>query len=198
MAHTPTTSHNATTLLAHDLVPGEGLTPAGGRWAVATPHVRFTAAGSLAPGWYEVRLGAASADRFAVRKRLELTFDPADGNPRPPAREAFAWNQSFAERFVLKLTRPVAGVRLDVRHAEGTLTLTDFAVAPVGHRAIVARAVREKVRLTLSYRCFGGALRRGGKILLAGRFREFGGKPQYLQAVHELERELYQIGRAHV
>lgn len=159
-----------------DLTPGDGLTATADGWHVGGPHVRFATRAALPVGWYEVRVAAASHDKFAVRKRLELTFDALDAADRPPAREAFAWNQSFAERFVLKLTRPAAGVRLDVRHAEGPFSLSEFAVTPLTPRRVVARAVREKVRLTLAYRCFGGALKRGGKMLAAGRFREFGGK----------------------
>ncbi len=164
------------TLAAADLAAGPGLTPAAGGWAVTAPHVRLVARGRLEPGWYAVEVGATSAGRFAVRKRLELTADPADGHPRPAAREAFAWNQSFAERFMLKLTRPADGVRLDVWHAEGHLTLDAFRVTPVRPGAVVAKALREKVRLTRAYRCFGPALVRGGKMLAAGRFGEFGAK----------------------
>ncbi|OWK39664.1 glycosyltransferase [Fimbriiglobus ruber] len=161
-----------------DLAPGAGADAVGGEpgWAVAAPHVRFTAPGLLDPGWYEVRIGAASADRFTIRKRLEVTFDPGDGDSRPAAREAFAWNRSFGETFMIRLTRPAAGVRVDVWHAEGRLTLTDFVVRRVSRPSTIARAVREKVRLTLAYRCFGPALKRGGRMLLSGRFREFGTK----------------------
>src|SRR5687767_8359650 len=102
----------ARSVAAADLEPGPGLEPAGpDRWAVSTPHVRLSASVRLEPGWYEVRLAARSADRFTLRKRMELTFDPGDGHPRPVAREAFAWNRSFAEAFMLRLTRPAAGVR---------------------------------------------------------------------------------------
>jgi glycosyltransferase involved in cell wall biosynthesis len=167
----------ARSVTADDLAPGPGLQPAGpGRWAVSTPHVRLAAAVRLEPGWYEVRLAARSADRFTLRKRMELTFDPGDANPRPPAREAFAWNRSFAEVFMLRLTRPAAGVRLDVWHAEGTVTLEEFEVLRVANAAALARAVRAKVRLTRAYRCFGPAVLRGGKLLARGRFQEFGTK----------------------
>ncbi len=159
-----------------DLTAGDGLAATAAGWTVSAPHVRFATHAALAAGWYEVRVAAASHDRFAVRKRLELTFDAAEAGGRPPAREAFAWNQSFAERFVLRLTRPAAGVRLDVRHAEGPFSLREFAVTPLSPRSVVARAVREKVRLTLAYRCFGGALRRGVRMLAGGRFREFAAK----------------------
>ena len=159
-----------------DLTPGDGLTATPAGWHVGAPHVRFATRGVLAAGWYEVRVAAASHDRFAVRKRLELTFDAADDSSLPPAREAFAWNQSFAESFVLKLTRPAAGVRLDVRHAEGPFSLREFAVTPLNSRRVVARAVREKVRLTVAYDCLGGALRRAARLLAGGRFREFATK----------------------
>jgi glycosyltransferase involved in cell wall biosynthesis len=162
---------------AADLAPGPGLEPAGpGRWTVAAPHVRLTAGIRLEPGWYEVRLAARSADRFTLRKRLELTFDPGDANPRPPAREAFAWNRGFGETFMLRLTRPASGVRLDVWHAEGTLALEQFEVRRIANAAALARAVRAKVRLTRAYHCFGPAVVRGGKLLLRGRLREFGTK----------------------
>ena len=60
-----------------------------------------------------MRLAVRSADRFTLRKRVELTFDPGDANPRPVARETFAWNRGFGEVFMLRLTRPAVGVRLD-------------------------------------------------------------------------------------
>ncbi len=173
----PATPLAARTVAAGDLVPGPGLEPAGpDTWAVAAPHVRLTASVRLEPGWYEVRVAARSADRFVLRKRLELTFDPGDGHPRPVAREAFAWNRSFAESFMLPLTRPAAGVRLDVWHAEGELTLPEFSVRRLPAAAALARAVRAKVRLTRAYRCFGPCMVRGGRLLLRGRFREFGSK----------------------
>ncbi len=164
------------TLTCHQLVPGTGLETAKSGWSVTAPHVRFTTESPLQPGWYEVRIGATSAERFTIRKRLEITFDSADTNPRPVGREAFAWNQSFHETFMLKLTRPTAGVRLDIWHAEGTLKLDTFGVRPISGTAIVARAFREKVRLTRAYRCFGPALWRGGRMLLKGKFSEFGAK----------------------
>jgi glycosyltransferase involved in cell wall biosynthesis len=163
-------------VVAADLRPGPGLTADGSQWAVSAPHVRLTADCDLPPGWYEVCLGVSSGDKFTLRKRLELTFDPADDNPRPPAREAFAWNRSFDETFVLPLTRPARGLRLDVWHAEGVVTLDRFRVRPVSAPAAVARAVREKVRLTRAYRCFGSAVARGGRLLVRGKFREFGRK----------------------
>ncbi|HVK18403.1 MAG TPA: glycosyltransferase [Fimbriiglobus sp.] len=168
---------SAWSVTADDLTPGPGLDPAGpDKWAVAAPHVRLTAAIRLEPGWYEVRLAARSADRFTLRKRLELTFDPGDANPRPVGREAFAWSRGFGEAFMLRLTRPAAGVRLDVWHAEGTLTLEQFAVRRLANAAALARAVKAKVRLTRAYHCFGPAVVRGGKLLLRGRLREFGTK----------------------
>jgi len=168
---------SAWSVTADDLTPGPGLDPAGpDRWSVAAPHVRLTAAIRLEPGWYEVRLAARSADRFTLRKRLELTFDPGDANPRPVGREAFAWSRGFGEAFMLRLTRPAAGVRLDVWHAEGTLTLEQFAVRRLANAAALARAVKAKVRLTRAYHCFGPAVVRGGKLLLRGRLREFGTK----------------------
>jgi glycosyltransferase involved in cell wall biosynthesis len=172
----PESRRRAAGLTLADLTPSDGVAADGPGWRVDAPHVRFAAPAELAAGWYEVRVAAASGERFAVRKRLELTFDAVEAAGRPPAREAFAWNRGFADRFVLKLTRPAAGVRLDVRHAEGPLTLPEFAVTPLGRAEVVARAVREKVRLTLAYRCFGGALRRGAKLLAAGKVREFATK----------------------
>ena len=157
------------------LAPGEGLTPAAGGFAVARPHVRFCATARLAPGWYEVRLACRSADRFAVRKRVEVVFEAADGGV-PAAREPFAWNREFAERFMLRLTRPACGVRLDIWHAEGALSLDEFCVRRVRGPRVVARALGEKVRLTRSYNCLGPALGRGVRLLRRGRFREFGTK----------------------
>lgn len=159
-----------------DLTPGPGITPAACGFAVREPHVRLSADAPLEPGWYEIRLAVKSADRFTIRKRLELTFDPADSIPRAVAREAFAWNREFSETFMLRLSRPVAGVRLDLWHAQGELTLDSFRVRPVSAPKAIVRAVREKVRLTRAYRCFGSALLRGGRMLARGRFREFGKK----------------------
>lgn len=159
-----------------DLIPGPGVAPAACGFAITEPHVRLTADTPLEPGWYEVRLTVQSADRFTIRKRLELTFDPADTIPRPVAREAFAWNREFSETFMLRLSRPVSGVRLDLWHAQGELALELFSVRTVSAPKAMVRAVREKVRLTRAYRCFGSALVRGGRMLVRGRFREFGKK----------------------
>jgi glycosyltransferase involved in cell wall biosynthesis len=159
------------------LTPGPGLdSQSADTFAVRAPHVRLIAEAPLEPGWYEIRLATASADRFTIRKRIELTFDAADDNPRPAAREAFAWNRTFAERFMLRLTRPAAVVRLDVWHAEGTLTLNEFRVRRVSRPLTVARAVLQKVRLVRAYRCFGSALLRGVRLLARGKFAEFGTK----------------------
>ncbi len=159
-----------------DLTPGPGVTKAVSRFAITEPHVRLTADTSLEPGWYEVRLSVKSVDRFTIRKRLELTFDPADAIARPVTREAFAWNREFSEAFMLRLSRPVSGVRLDLWHAQGELELAAFGVRPVSAPRAMVRAVREKVRLTRAYRCFGSALVRGGRMLVRGRFRDFGKK----------------------
>jgi hypothetical protein len=163
-------------ITAGDLRLGDGITSHDAGWLISSPHVQGYSDVSLAPGWYEIALGVKSQSRFQVRKKIELTLLAGDENPRPVLREAFAWNQSFCETFAVQLTRPVAGLRLDLRHAEGEVTLTDFHIRPITKHRITARAIREKIRLTLAYRCFGGALRRGVKMLAAGRFREFGTK----------------------
>ena len=167
-------------LTTADLAPGDGLEPVGigtpPEWLAEGPHVRFTADEPLEPGWYSVRLAVRSAGRFTVHKRAELVFEPADDNPRPPCREAFSWNRSFDERFMVKLTRPVRGVRLDLRQAEGRFTIAAFSVRRVSRPAAAARAVREKLRLVQAYQCLRPVLVNGGKMLLSGRFRTFGSK----------------------
>ena len=75
------------TLGLPDLTPGDGLTATANGWHVGGPHVRFATRAALPAGWYEVRVAAASHDRFAVRKRLDLTFDAPDAADRPPARD---------------------------------------------------------------------------------------------------------------
>ena len=158
---------------ARDLAPGPGLTPALGGWRVDAPHVRLHAHRPLAAGWYEVRLRAA--DSSASRKRVEVLFPPLDAG-RPPAREAFAWTDRCAERFVLNLPRPAAGVRVDVWDAAGTLSLAGFRVRRLSTAAAVARSVRAKLRLLRAHRCLGPAAGRGLKLLARGDWRRFGRK----------------------
>jgi glycosyltransferase involved in cell wall biosynthesis len=62
---------------------------------------------------------------------------------------------------------------LKLKHGEGPQAWDEFSIREIAKQEIVYKAIREKVRLTLSYRCFGGALKRGAKILLAGKFGEF-------------------------
>lgn len=163
---------------AADLIPGRGLTasPDSTSWMIGEPNVRFSAETPLDPGWYELRLALRSADRFTVRKRIEVSFTATEQNARPVTREAFAWNRTLGETFVLQLPDPAAGVRLELWDAQGTLTLEQFDVRRVTAPGVIARAVREKVRLTRAYHCFGPALARGGRLLLRGQFREFGTK----------------------
>jgi glycosyltransferase involved in cell wall biosynthesis len=174
----PTTLEQQPGIDITELVPGTDLSPRDQVWQVQAPHVRWSGACAFQPGWYEVCIGAKSFQRFDLRKRLELTFDPSpsDSNSRPVCREAFSWNRSFSERFMVQLTRPVSQIRLDVWHAEGELQLTDFRVAAVSKTATVMRAIREKLRLVFAYRCFGGALARGSKLLFQGEFSRFGSK----------------------
>ncbi len=167
-------------LTVADLVPGPGLEPVGigtpPQWSAEGPHVRFAAERPLVPGWYTVRLAVQSAGRFNVHKRAELVFEPGDENPRPPCREAFSWNRAFDEQFMLKLTRPVRGVRLDLRQVEGRFTITSFEVRRVSGTSAAVRAVREKLRLVKAYQCLRPVLVNGGRMLLSGRFRTFGAK----------------------
>ena len=158
---------------ARDLAPGPGLTPAIGGWRVDAPHVRLHAHRPLAAGWYEVRLRAE--DQSPGRKRVELVFPPLDAG-RPPAREAFAWTDRCAERFVLNLARPAAGVRLDVWDAAGTLSLAGFRVRRLTKLAAVGRSVRAKLTLLRAHRCLGPAAGRGLRLLARGHWRRFGRK----------------------
>ena len=172
----PTTLTPANTIAAADLVPGAGLAATSEGWDASAPLVRFTSDAPLEPGWYEVRIAVRSAGRFTVQKRADLIFDPADDNPRPAARESFAWNRRFAEQFMIRLTRPARGVRLELHRAEGGLSIDDFDVRFVPHTSALVRAVKEKFRLIRAYHCVRPVLVRGGKMLLTGQFRKFTSK----------------------
>lgn len=172
----PATASPIEFLSASNLVPGPGLAPTADGWEASAAQVRFESTEPLDAGWYEVKLGVRSAGRFTVFKRADLCFPPADTNPRPPARETFAWNRSFEECFTLRLARPSAGVRLDLHRVEGGFSLTDFEIRRLTPREVLKRAVTEKFRLIRSYRCVRPVLVRGGKMLLSGRFKQFSAK----------------------
>jgi glycosyltransferase involved in cell wall biosynthesis len=163
-----------------DLCPGPGLNrPEGSapnEWQADLGCVRFTVEGPFPPGWYEVRLAVRSGGRFTVRKRADLVFDPADPNPRPPGRETLSWNRNVDEQFMLRLTRPASRLRWDFQQAEGRFTIEAFSVRSVSKAEAFRRAIREKLRLIRAYQCVRPVLWRGGKMLLAGRFRQFGAK----------------------
>ena len=151
-----------------DLAPAAGLTPVVSGWRVDAAHARLYAARSLPAGWYEVRLRAV--DGSAGRKRVELVFPAAD---RPAAREAFAWTDRCAERFVVNLPRPATGVRVDVWDAVGTLSLAGFRVRRLSAAAAVVRSARAKLHLLRTHRCLGPAAGRGLKLLARGDWRRF-------------------------
>lgn len=166
----------APTLSAADLAPGPGLVRDGDRWEADAAQVRLAADAQFAPGWYQVRVAIRSNGRFTIHKRADLTFDSADSNPRPPARETFTWNRLFDERFMLRLTRPSTGVRLDLQRCEGQFTVDAFEVRPVPSRETLFHAIREKWRLIRAYRCTRHVMYRAGRLLLTGRFKQFQAK----------------------
>ncbi|MDW8242932.1 MAG: glycosyltransferase [Thermogemmata sp.] len=145
-------------------------------WEVTASRVRWTTPGPLEPAWYRVQLSIRSHSRFTVQKRCELIFETSDQSSMPAARETFHWNQHFAEDLVVRLTRPARGIRLELFHAEGTLTLEAFEVTRLSSLQVAALAVREKVRLIRAYRCTGPVLWRGAQLLLRGQWRQFGAK----------------------
>jgi len=152
--------------------------PADARTLCITEPVATWEADFVAPaGWYEIRLALRSQDRYQIRKRLEVIVDRG-GPAGTPAihREVFAWNQSFAERFVIRLREPSRRVRLILRHAEGVQHLDALEIRSLGRPQLIREAILTKIQLTWSYRCFGAALRRGGQLLYRGKFREFYGK----------------------
>jgi glycosyltransferase involved in cell wall biosynthesis len=162
-----------------DLLPvSEGLVPGEqpSHWEARTAPVRFAISERLEAGWYQVRLAIRSFQRFTVQKRCELVFGKAEGGERPPARETFSWNRNFSEEFVVKLSRPAEGIRLELHNVEGTFAIESFAVASLSPLRVTALALREKMRLIRAYRCTGPVLWRGTKMLLRGRWREFGAK----------------------
>jgi len=157
---------------AEDLIPGPGIarTPSG-EWYVSARHVRLTAVHSLPSGWYEVDVGASSAEASG-RKRLELTFDSPNTSIRPPSREAFAWTDRFRERFVVRLDGPAARVRLDLWEAQGAVELPGFSVRPLPRLRLLARSLVAKVRLLRAHRCTLPALGRAARLVLRGEFRQ--------------------------
>lgn len=175
-----TESSSTLNITTADLQPCAGLRrpedASGSDWIADAASVRLAAPGPFPAGWYQVRLAIRSAGRFTVRKRCDLVFDPADQNPRPPGRETFSWNQNFDEQFMLRLTRPASGLRLDLQQAEGPFTIESFAVRAVPPTETFRHAVREKLRLIRAYQCVGPVLWNGSKMLLTGRFRQFRAK----------------------
>lgn len=147
-----------------------------GHWEARNTPVRFEVSLPLEPGWYQVRLAIRSFRRFTVQKRCELVFRKRGGEGRPLVREIFSWNRNFSEEFVLKLSAPVEGARLELRNVEGTFAIESFSVTRLSPLRVTALALREKMRLIRAYRCTGPVLWRGTKMLLRGQWRLFGAK----------------------
>lgn len=158
--------------MSEGLVPGEQP----GHWEARTTPVRFVVSERLEPGWYQVRLAIRSFQRFTVQKRCELVFGKAEGGERLPVRETFSWNRNFSEEFVVKLSRPAEGIRLEFHNVEGTFAIESFTVMSLSPLRVTALALREKMRLIRAYRCTGPVLWRGAKMLVRGQWREFGAK----------------------
>ena len=162
-----------------DLVPAsEGLVSSErpGHWEARTAPVRFVVSDRLEPGWYQVRLAIRSFQRFTVQKRCEVIFEKTEGGDRPPARETFSWNRNFSEEFVVKLSCPAEGIRLELHNVEGTFAIESFTVASLSRFRVATLALREKMRLIRAYRCTGPVLWRGTKMLLRGQWRRFRAK----------------------
>lgn len=163
-------------LTVDHLVPGDGLeqTPAG--WHADRTQVTFTADAPLAAGWYRFRLRVRSHDHFAVHKRMEVVFHPADSAHKPIAKDALHWNRTLDANFLIELPRPSIRLVLTLVHAEGTFDITRFSVSRIPDPLVGLTAVGEKLRLVAAYHCLGPVLWRGGGMLLRGKFGEFGKK----------------------
>lgn len=125
----------------------------------------------LRVGWYRLRIALATADRPAIRKRAELFLDD-DETPL----ESFEWNVALNEDLLVRIPRPVESLALRCSHLAGPFELERFELRPASRVRTMARAIRLKLQLLQSYRCFWPVVSRGGKLLLRGRFREFGRK----------------------
>lgn len=162
-------------LAAFDLTPEDGLTPGvtPRHWHVREPVVAFTADSPLAPGWYRLRLQLHTPDQPAILKRITLTAASAG---QTTLCEEFSWNTRLREQLYLQISVPTDRLRLQLRHAQGHLSLERFELRKVSPARALARAVRLKVGLLTRYQCFWPVLARGGKLLAEGRVREFGQK----------------------
>lgn len=125
----------------------------------------------LRVGWYRLRIALATADRPAIRKRAELFLDD-DETPL----ESFEWNVALNEDLLVRIPRPVESLALRCSHLAGPFELERFELRPASRVRTMARAIRLKIQLLKSYRCFWPVVSRGGKLLLRGRFGEFGRK----------------------
>ena len=140
-------------------------------WTATASCVEWTAEAALPAGWYRFRFRLKSADRFAVRKRAELLFDMGEGFTKC---ETFEWNETAHEDAIVRLPNVARGIAVRLHHADGSFRLLRCECVRVTKARAVVRAVRLKCRLLSTYQCFWPVVRRGGRMLRQGRFREFG------------------------
>ena len=124
---------------------------------------------SLKAGWHRLRIQLQTPGRGGVRKSLTLEADNQ-------SLATVSWNDTLADDITVRLDRPASQLKLTLRYAQGSLTMTRLSVRRVGSATTTLRAMRAKLRLLRQFNCVGPVLGRGSRLLLRGDFRSFGRK----------------------
>lgn len=157
-----------------NLTPWQHLEADGGlgRWRATGSAPRFLALGYLPSGWLRIRLTLTSE----VVGRLALHVLSPDGTPRSDCLEACEILGVLERELYVHLDRPALGICFDPLDRPGPFQLERFEVKHLPGPAAAWRAVRHKLRLLVLHKVVGRTLGNGLKLLLLGRWREFGRK----------------------
>jgi GT2 family glycosyltransferase len=108
--------------------------------------------------------------------QLEIYLDHGEGFAPETCVEREMVEGATERTRYLYLPRPVRALRFDPVNKPGRIRLDHFEVRSLRSWEVLPMALRGKFGLLFKYGCFGPALWRGVKLLLGGRFREFGRK----------------------
>ncbi|CAN5260203.1 hypothetical protein BH11PLA2_BH11PLA2_11400 [soil metagenome] len=139
-----------------------------GQHDIPTATHAITTPQRLLAGWHRLRLSLTSQVRHGIRKQLHVSV----GN----YTDTLCWNERLHEDLVFHLDAPASEIRFTFRHAQGPLIVEQFRLLRVSQARATATAVSAKLNLLSQFNCLGPVVKRGGTLLLHGRFRDFGRK----------------------
>jgi glycosyltransferase involved in cell wall biosynthesis len=137
-------------------------------WTICGPHETIDVPVILRAGWHRLRIDLRTPDRPGIHKRLTIAIGDE--------LLSLSWNETLRDTLIVHLDHPVSLVQFQFHHAAGRLQVNRFALSRTTPLRAVAGAMTAKVSLLRQFQCLSPVLKRGGQLLVQGRFREFGAK----------------------